>query len=103
MSATRQLFAAALFTVAGLSASAFAGTNPAYESPAVAAQSLRSAEAVRAEVQNLQARGAFKAVGEFADAPVVAVVPAVTLSRETVRAEVAAAQAAKSLTRQGEL
>jgi len=102
MTATRTFFAAAALAVLG-STSGFAGTVGAYDSPALAAQSLRSRDALIAESANLRAQAGFKATGETADAPVVVRVVDVTLSRDAVREQVAAAQAAHTLARQGEL
>jgi len=102
MTATRQLFAAAALSLVAVG-SAFAGNYPSYESPAYNVASVRSRDAVVAEVQNLRAQGALKNVGDTAEAPAVAVVPNKALTREAVLAEVAAAQAAKTLPRNGEL
>ena len=101
---SKQVFAAALFALATVTA-AHAGGIGDYDSPARKAQSLRSRDAVTAELQNLRAQGQFPAIGELAQAPVVAVVPAtqVALSREQVRADVTAALHAGLLPRNGEL
>jgi len=105
MTATRNVFFAAALAVLGVAnaTSAFAGTVGAYDSPALAAQSLRSRDAVVAESANLRAQAGFKATGETAEAPAVVTVANLALSRDAVRQQVAAAQAARTLPRQGEL
>ena len=87
----RHLFAAALFTVSAVGAMA-QEIDPRDQHPAQAAASVRSRESVQAEVRNLQASGAFKSVGEFAQAPVTGAAAEVRYAeapktREQVKAE----------------
>jgi hypothetical protein len=89
----RRLFAAALLSVTTVAAFA-QEIDPRDQHPAQAAASVRSRESVRAEVRNLEAAGALKKVGEFAQAPVTgsAAEPryaGTTTTREPVRAELA--------------
>ena len=104
MRTPQRLAIATLLAVAG--ASAFAGTVGEYAPLATKAESLRSREAVIAEVLNLRAQGELAIGGELSDA--VAVAPAAALqapvlTRADVKAQVTAARAAHALPRNGEL
>ena len=102
----RQLFAAALLTVTAAAAMA-QEIDVRDQHPAQAAASLRSRESVQAEVRNLRAAGAFKATGEYAQAPVTGAAAEsryaeAPTSRAQVKAEVAAWRASHKV-RVGEL
>ena len=89
----RQLFAAALLSVTAV-ASMAQEIDARDQHPAQAASSLRSRESVRAEVRNLTAAGAFKSVGEFAQAPVTGAAPQNQVAEAPTRAQVKADVAA---------
>ena len=82
----RQIIAAALLSVTAVGAMS-QELDPRHDRTFT---STRTQESVRAETRNLQAQGALKAVGETAEAPVVAVVPAPSGDRELTRADVKA-------------
>jgi len=100
----RTLLAAVLLaaTAAGAMAQEI---DPRDQHIAAAAQSLRTREAVKAEVRNTREAGQWQPAGELNAAVAVPVVgsPAVALSRQDVRTQVAAARAAHQLPRAGEL
>ncbi len=82
----RHVIAAALLSVSAVSAMS-QELDPSHDRTFTAS---RTRESVKAETRNLQAQGELKAVGETADAPVVAVVPTPSAERELTRAEVKA-------------
>ena len=99
-----QLIAVVLLAAAGASSFA-AGPARDYQSPTNFAQSLRTREAVVAETQNAIAAGELKLGGDVVESKVAPVVVAnqKPLTREEVRAAVAAARADHTLPRNGEL
>jgi hypothetical protein len=85
----RQLFAAALLSATAVAAFA-QEIDPRDQHPAQSAVSVRSRESVRAEVRNLEAAGALKKVGEFAQAPVTGAAPQAYAEAPATRAQVRA-------------